>query len=110
DCVIKISKFPEEKDPEAKCPICNGVHIHRGIWGDWSCLEPRSPTHPNKNRLYQYAIEYGVDPEKFSVITEAEKKRNEDTRKYHKFLTDRDRLIGEELLHHGIIKSELSTA
>ncbi|CAG8721820.1 8071_t:CDS:1, partial [Ambispora leptoticha] len=77
--------------------------------------------------LRQYAIEHGMDPEKFSVITETEKnrwamgcfredlekdirfcrggiKRNEDTRKYHKFLTDRDRLVGEELLRHGILK------
>ncbi|CAG8479965.1 12018_t:CDS:2 [Acaulospora colombiana] len=69
---------------------------------------------------YQYAIEHGMDPEKFSVITEAEKnrwamgclpadmerdirfyrggiERKEDTRKYHKFLTDRERLVGEEL-------------
>ncbi|CAG8576315.1 4957_t:CDS:2 [Paraglomus occultum] len=98
-----------------------------------------SSIHPNKTRLYQpeaglrqYAIEHGMDPEKFSVITEAEKnqwvmgcfpanlerdirlyrggiKRNEDTRKYHKFLTDRDRLIGEELLRRSILKSGLST-
>ncbi|CAJ0903248.1 4706_t:CDS:2, partial [Entrophospora sp. SA101] len=69
DCVIKISKFPEEKstiheavhkrfpflsytnsnawhrdvfkytDSEAKCPVCKEVHTRRGIWGDWSCLE-----------------------------------------------------------------------
>ncbi|CAG8483353.1 5347_t:CDS:1 [Ambispora leptoticha] len=73
-----------------------------------------------------------MDPEKFSIITEAEKKmwimgcfpadlerdirlyrggikRNEDTRKYHKFLTDRDRLVGEELLRRSILKSRLST-
>jgi hypothetical protein len=25
--------------------------------------------------LYQYAIEHGLDPEKFSIVTEAEKKR-----------------------------------
>ncbi|CAG8642459.1 4124_t:CDS:2, partial [Paraglomus occultum] len=36
--------------------------------------------------------------------------RKEDTRKYHKFLTDRDRLIGEELLRRSILKSGLSTA
>src|SRR5688572_5054842 len=34
-----------------------------------------SPIHPNKTRLYQYAIEHGIDPEKFSIITEAEKNR-----------------------------------
>ncbi|CAG8691148.1 2213_t:CDS:1, partial [Ambispora gerdemannii] len=92
-----------------------------------------SPIHPNKIRLYQYVIEYGMDSEKFSVITEAEKnqwdmecfpadlerdiclyyggiKRNEDTRKYHKFLTDRNRLVGEELLRRSIAKSGLSIA
>ncbi|CAG8659847.1 5727_t:CDS:1, partial [Cetraspora pellucida] len=37
-------------------------------------------------------------------------KRNEDTKKYHKFLTDWDRLVGEELLHQSILKSGLSTA
>jgi len=37
-------------------------------------------------------------------------KRNEDIRKYHKFLTDRERLIGEKLLRSGILKSGLSTA
>jgi len=198
DCTIKISKFPEEKDviieavhkrfpflsytnsnawhrdvfkytdPEAKCPICEKVHTHRGIWGDWSCLGKKdhyflncpfcidqkkviiaiqslpetqvrvpnkisnSPIHPNKTRLYQYAIEHGMDPEKFSVVTEVEKnrwamgcfredleryirfyrggiERQEDTRIYRKFLTDRDRLIGEELLRRSIVKSGLST-
>ncbi|CAG8597136.1 1129_t:CDS:2 [Diversispora eburnea] len=197
DCIIKISKFPEEKgiihdalhkrfpflsytksntwyrdvfkytNSEAKCPICDEVHTRLGIWDDWSCLGTNdhyflncpfridqkkviiaiqspetqvrvpnkisnSPIHPNKTRLYQYAIEHKMDPEKFSVITEAEKnrwamgcfradlkrdirlyrggiKRNEDTRKYHKFLTDRDRLVGEELLRRGILKSGLST-
>ncbi|CAG8584934.1 2687_t:CDS:2, partial [Diversispora eburnea] len=196
DCVIKISKFPEEKsiihdavhkrfpflsytnsnawyrdvfkytDPEAKCPICKEVHTRLGIWGDWSCLGKNDHYFlncpfridqkkviiavqslpetqggiPNKTHLYQpevglcqYAIEHKMDPEKFSVITEAEKKRwtmgcfrgdlerdircyregikrNEDTRKYHKFLTDRDRLVSEELLHCGILKSGLCTA
>ncbi|CAG8649706.1 3934_t:CDS:1 [Diversispora eburnea] len=83
--------------------------------------------------LRQYAIEHKMDPEKFSVITEAEKKkwdgecfredlerdirfyrggieRKEDSRKYHKFLTDRERLVGEELLRRSILKSGLSTA
>ncbi|CAG8591959.1 17728_t:CDS:2 [Racocetra fulgida] len=164
DCVIKISKFPEEKstiheavhkrfpfltytnsnawhrdvfkytNSEAKCPICKEIHTRLGIWGDWSLNVP------NKTRLYQpeaglrqYAIEHKMNPEKFSVITEAEKtrwtmgcfrgdlerdirfyqggiERNEDTRKYHKFLTDRDRLVGEELLRRSILKSGLSTA
>ena len=69
DCVIKISKFPEDKntileavqkrfpfltytnsnawhrdvfkytDSEAKYPVCKEVHTRLGIWGDWSCLE-----------------------------------------------------------------------
>ncbi|CAJ0835088.1 2183_t:CDS:2, partial [Entrophospora sp. SA101] len=67
--IIKISKFPEEKDviieavhkrfpflsytnsnawyrdvfkytdSKAECPVCKKVHTHRGIWGDWSCLD-----------------------------------------------------------------------
>ena len=83
--------------------------------------------------LYQYAVEHDLDPEKFSIVTEDEKKRwasltfrgdlerdmsfyrgaverNEDPRKHYKFLTDRDRLIGEELLCHDILGSHLSTA
>ena len=36
--------------------------------------------------------------------------RKEDPRKYREFLTDRDRLVGEELLRQGILKSGLSTA
>ncbi|CAG8835941.1 11877_t:CDS:2, partial [Gigaspora margarita] len=93
----------------------------------------KAETDSNKNRLYQYAIEHGMDPKKFSVITKAEKnrwaigcfpadlerdirfyrggiERKEDTRKYHQFLTDRERLVGEELLRCGILKSGLSTA
>ncbi|RHZ86757.1 hypothetical protein Glove_46g31 [Diversispora epigaea] len=196
DRVIKISKFPEEKDviieavhkrfpflsytnsnawhrdvfkytdSEAKCPICKEIHTRYCIWGDWSDLGKDDHYYlncsfridqkkiiiavqslpetegriPNKTRLYQpeaslrqYAIEHKMDPEKFSVITEAEKKRwamgcfpadlerdircyqggikrKEDPRKYHKFLTDRERLVGEELLRRGILKSGLSTA
>ncbi|CAG8683451.1 17087_t:CDS:2 [Acaulospora colombiana] len=49
---------------------------------------------PNNNRLYQYAIEHGINPKEFSTITEAEKIR----------------LVGEELLLQGIQKSGLSTA
>ncbi|CAG8788262.1 3196_t:CDS:2, partial [Racocetra fulgida] len=163
DCIIKISKFPEEKstiheavhkrfpflsytksnawyrdvfkytDLEAKCPICKEVHTHRGIWGDWISVLNKTCLYQPEASLRQYAIEHGMDPEKFSVITEAEKnrwamgcfpadlerdirfyrggiERNEDTRKYHKFLTDRDRLVGEELLRRSILKSGLSTA
>nr|CAG8448974.1 8946_t:CDS:2 [Entrophospora candida] len=115
DCVIKISKFPEEKSTiheavhkQAKCLICKEVHTCRGIWGNWSCLSKNDhyflncPFHidqnkviiaiqslleiqvsvPNKTHLYQpeaglrqYAIEHGMDPKNFSVITEAEKGR-----------------------------------
>ncbi|CAG8618571.1 7808_t:CDS:2, partial [Ambispora gerdemannii] len=141
-------------DSEAKCPICKEVHTRLGIWGDWSCLDKNDHYYLNcpfridqkkviiaiqslseiqpEAGLRQYAIEHKMDPEKFSVITEAEKKRwimgcfrgdlerdircyqdgikrKEDPRKYHKFLTDRDRLIGEELLHRSILKSRLST-
>ncbi|CAG8474693.1 8691_t:CDS:1 [Ambispora leptoticha] len=86
----------------------------------------------NKNHLYQYTIEHGINPKEFSIITEAEKnrwamgcfrgdlkrdirfyrggiERKEDPRKYCKFLIDQDRLIGEELLRHSILKSGLST-
>ncbi|CAG8667346.1 10665_t:CDS:2, partial [Paraglomus brasilianum] len=99
-----------------------------------SSRQPIPRTNPNKMEcLYQYAIEHGMDPDKFSVITEAEKNRwamgcfredlerdirfyrggiksKEDPRKYRKFLTDRERLVGEELLRRSILKSGLSTA
>ncbi|CAG8623695.1 1348_t:CDS:1, partial [Diversispora eburnea] len=91
-----------------------------------------SKTNPNKNHLYQYAIEHGINPKEFSIITEAEKngwamgcfrgdlkrdicfyrggiERKEDPRKYREFLTDRERLVGEELSRRGILKSGLST-
>jgi len=55
-CVIKISKFPETQ-----------VRVPNKI--------SNSPIYPNKTCLYQYAIEHKIDPDKFSVITEAEKKR-----------------------------------
>ncbi|CAG8723395.1 15954_t:CDS:2 [Rhizophagus irregularis] len=37
------------------------------------------------------------------------RERKEDPRKYYKFLTDHDRLIGEEVLRRGILESRLST-
>ncbi|CAG8537859.1 1220_t:CDS:2 [Ambispora leptoticha] len=61
-----------------------------------------------RTRLYQYAIEHEINPKEFSVITEAEKNRKK--RKYREFLTDRERLVGEELSRRSIIKSGLSTA
>ncbi|CAG8594813.1 10679_t:CDS:2 [Diversispora eburnea] len=158
DGIIKISKFPEEK--KAKYPICKEVHTRYCIWDDWSCLDKNDHYYlncsfhidqkkvitavqslsnktqsliprTNPNKIYQYAIKYKIDPEKFSVITEAEKKRwtmdcfcsdlekdicyyqgeikrKEDPKKYHKFLTDRDRLVGKELLCCGILKSGLN--
>ncbi|GES72571.1 hypothetical protein GLOIN_2v921480 [Rhizophagus clarus] len=83
--------------------------------------------------LYQYAVEHSLDPEKFSIVTEAEKHRwdvkcfrsdlerniliyhrsiekNEDRRKYYTLLTDRERIIGEELLRRSILESRESTA
>ncbi|CAB4391231.1 unnamed protein product [Rhizophagus irregularis] len=64
--------------------------------------------------LYQYAVEHGLDPEKFSIVTEAEKhssiENNKDRRKYHTLLTDRERMIGEELLRRDILKHRSSTA
>src|SRR5256885_1593744 len=37
---------------------------------------PIPRANPNKMEcLYQYAVEHGLDPEKFSIVTEAEKKR-----------------------------------
>jgi hypothetical protein len=65
---------------------------------------------------------------KFSIVTEAKKQaecgcgdlerdigfyrgavERNDPRKYNEFLTDRDRLIGEELMRRGILESRLST-
>ncbi|CAG8627225.1 1329_t:CDS:1, partial [Diversispora eburnea] len=181
DCVIKISKFPEEKDliiktvhkrfpfltytnsnawhrdvfkytdSEAKCPICKEIHTRYCIWGDWSDLGKDDHYYLNCSfRIDQKKVIIAIQslpeiqvsvqnkiqevkPKKFLSITEAEKKRwtmgcfranlerdirlyrggikrNEDTRKYCKFLTDRERLVGEELLRCGILKSGLSTA
>jgi len=180
DCIIKISKFPEEKDviietvhkrfpflsytnsnawhwdvfkytdSEAKCPICKEVHTRYCIWGDWSCLGKNDHYFLNcsfridqkkviivKQSLPEIQVSVPnkiqeVEPKKFLSITEAEKKRwamgcfpadlerdirlyrggikrNEDTRKYHKFLTDWKRLTGEKLLCYSILKSGLST-
>ncbi|CAG8540928.1 2105_t:CDS:2 [Cetraspora pellucida] len=106
DCIIKIFKFSEEKDIIIEIP---------------------------ETGLRQYAIKHKMDLEKFSVITKAEKNRwtmkcfhrdlkrdihfyhgriesKEDPRKYREFLTDRERLVGEELLRYSMVKSGLSTA
>ncbi|CAG8632354.1 1553_t:CDS:2 [Ambispora gerdemannii] len=154
DCIIKISKFPEEKDviietvqkqfPFLKYTKSNAWYQDEyGVTGAVSSLPEtqvrvpnkisNSPIHPTKICLYQYAIENDLDPEKFSVITKAEKdrwtmkcfrkdlerdihfyrggiKRKEDPRKYCECLTNRERLVGEELLHCSILKNDLSTA
>ncbi|RHZ71247.1 hypothetical protein Glove_261g51 [Diversispora epigaea] len=54
----------------------------------------------NLNKIYQYIIEYGMDPEEFSIITEAEKNR------WTMGCFHRDMLIGEELLYRGILKRD----
>ncbi|CAG8639648.1 5216_t:CDS:2, partial [Diversispora eburnea] len=153
NCVIKISKFPEEKDviietvqkrfpfltytnsntwhrdvfkytnSEAKCPICKEVHTRLGIWGDWSCLGKDDHYFLNcpfridqkkviiaKQSLPEIQVDFPADLERDIRFYRGGIERKEDTRKYHKFLTDRDRLVGEELLRHGILKSGLSTA
>ncbi|CAH1769451.1 4080_t:CDS:2, partial [Entrophospora sp. SA101] len=112
---------------EAKCPICK----EKVIIAIQSLPETQIKV-PNKTRLYQYAIEHGIDPKNFSIITEAERNRwamgcfrgdmerdirfyrsgiesKEDPRKYREFLTDWERLVGEELSRRGILKSGLST-
>ncbi|CAG8498878.1 8422_t:CDS:2 [Funneliformis mosseae] len=67
---------------------------------------PISRTDPNKmEHLNQNAIEHVIDSEKFLIISELRKKDG----KYYTFLTDRDRLIGEEVLRHDILESRLST-
>ncbi|CAG8601991.1 3456_t:CDS:10 [Diversispora eburnea] len=122
-------------DSEAKCPICKESlpEIQVSVLNKTHLYQPEAS-------LHQYAIKHGMDSKNFLVITEVEKnrrtmgyfrsnlkrdiryyhggiKRNEDTRKYqpgvdlrHKFLTDQERLIGEELLRCSIVKSGLSTA
>ncbi|CAH1770807.1 10941_t:CDS:2, partial [Entrophospora sp. SA101] len=137
DCVIKISKFLEEKgiihetvhkrfpflsytnsnawhrdvfkytDSEAKFIIAKLSLPEIQVSMSNKTQSPIPRTHPNKIYqpevgLRQYAIEHGMDPEKFSVITKAEKDRWT--------IGYRDRLIGEELLHRSILKSGLSTA
>ncbi|CAG8489547.1 23837_t:CDS:2, partial [Gigaspora rosea] len=152
DCVIKISKFPEEKctiheavhkrfpflsytnsnawhrdvfkytDSEAKCPVCK----EKGIIAIQSSPEiqisisnkTQSPIPSiNPNKIYQPETEknrwamgcFPADLERDIRFYRGGIERKEDTRKYHKFLTDRDRLVGEELLRRGILKSGLST-
>ncbi|CAJ0865500.1 14394_t:CDS:2 [Entrophospora sp. SA101] len=93
DNIIKISKFPEEKsvileaaqkqfpflsyinsnawhwdvfkytNSEAKCLICNEVHTHRGIWGDWSCL--------GKNDHYFLNCPFRIDQKKVIIAIQS---------------------------------------
>ncbi|CAG8836482.1 39399_t:CDS:2, partial [Gigaspora margarita] len=111
------SKLSQENNPEINHKVSCSVKVMAS----------------NKNRLYQYSIEHGINPKEFSIITDAERnrwamgcfpadlerdirfyrggiKRKEDPRKYRKFLTDRERLVGEELLRCSMLKSGLSTA
>ncbi|RHZ74198.1 hypothetical protein Glove_227g120 [Diversispora epigaea] len=81
DYIIKISKFPEEKDSETKYLIYNKIHTHRGIWAIGESVlnkshetEFCSPTHLNKNCLYQYIIEHKIDSEKFESLLRLRKK------------------------------------
>ncbi|CAG8646382.1 6936_t:CDS:2, partial [Diversispora eburnea] len=85
DC-IKISKFLEEKDViieavQKRFPFLRYIKSNKVIIAVQSLPEIQVSV-PNKTRLYQpeaslrqYAIEHGMDPEKFSIITEAENKR-----------------------------------
>ncbi|CAG8608955.1 1379_t:CDS:2, partial [Diversispora eburnea] len=61
DCIIKISKFLEEK--EAKCPICKDVHTRLGIWGDWSCL--------GKNDHYFLNCPFHIDQKKVIIAIQS---------------------------------------
>ncbi|CAJ0915766.1 14656_t:CDS:2, partial [Entrophospora sp. SA101] len=93
DCIIKISKFPEEKNTiheavhkrfpfliytnsnawhrdvfkytnsEAKCPVCKEVHTHRGIWGDWSCF--------GKNDHYFLNCPFRIDQKKVIIAVQS---------------------------------------
>ncbi|CAJ0913304.1 4444_t:CDS:1, partial [Entrophospora sp. SA101] len=93
DCIIKISKFPEEKsiiheavhkrfpflsyinsnawyrdvfkytDSEAKCPICEEVHTRLGICGDWSCL--------GKNDHYYLNCPFRIDQKKAIIAVQS---------------------------------------
>ncbi|CAG8590365.1 24913_t:CDS:2 [Cetraspora pellucida] len=122
DCIIKISKFPEEKDviiestSEIQVSVPNKTHLY----------QPETD-------LCQYTIKHKMDSKKVLVITEAEKNRwtircfhknlernicfyhseiesKENSRKYYKFLIDQERLVSKELLYHSMIKSGLSIA
>ncbi|CAG8640277.1 6086_t:CDS:2, partial [Diversispora eburnea] len=125
DDYMNVFKYTNLK---AEYPICDEVHTHLDIWGDWSCLD--------KNDHYFLNCPFRIDQKKVIITIQSlletqvripnkisntsisgtnirlyrgEIKRNEDTRKYYKFLTDRKRLTGEELLRHNILKSGLST-
>ncbi|CAG8644427.1 9212_t:CDS:2 [Gigaspora rosea] len=67
-------------DSETKCPICKekviiAIQSLPEIQVSVPNIISNSPIYPNKTLLYQYAIEHGIDPEKFSVITKAKKNR-----------------------------------
>ena len=54
---------------------------------------------------------FGMLRERYTILSWCNREKGrENSRKYHKFLTDRDRLIGEEVLRRGILENRLSTA
>ncbi|CAG8753939.1 15723_t:CDS:2, partial [Funneliformis caledonium] len=77
-----------------------------------SSRTPIPRTYPNKMEcLYQCAVEHGLDPEKFSIITEADKKRWAGEFFCGILEVDISRKNdGEELLHCDILKHRSSTA
>ncbi|CAG8739639.1 15298_t:CDS:2 [Gigaspora margarita] len=131
------TKSPEsfdDNDDEDKINVTFSDDDDAGYYYDLSSKNKIEINKKDESLLEtKYAIEHGINPKEFSIITEAEKnrwttgcfrgdlerdirfyhggiERKEDPRKYHKFLTDRERLVGEELLYRGILKSGLSTA
>ncbi|CAG8629756.1 8549_t:CDS:2, partial [Diversispora eburnea] len=113
-------------DSEAKCPVCKEVHTRLGIWGDWSCL--------GKDKHYFLNCPFRIDQKKVIIAVQSLPEtqvrvpnktredlerdiqfyrggieRKKDPRKYCEFLTDRNRLVGEELLRRSILESGLST-
>ncbi|RIB18015.1 hypothetical protein C2G38_2037244 [Gigaspora rosea] len=61
NCVIKISKFPEEKNPEAKCPICKEVHTHRESYNRYT-EHTRNLSVPNKTAFISQRQAYANMP------------------------------------------------
>ncbi|CAH1768891.1 10109_t:CDS:2, partial [Entrophospora sp. SA101] len=104
---------------ETLCPLCKLNH-EEGVEGRYETgAEPYNTETNSLNILFLLAIAeknrwamecFHDDLERDICFYQGAIERKENPRKYHKFLTDRDRLISEELLHHGILESHLSTA